>query len=217
MIPKHFHHTWPSGGEFPQVYQDYRNTFMKKHPDFGMTLWTPDDVHHHALSQDSLDLQQNPLLHYVVKADISRHEILYKFGGIYLDTDMECLKSLYPFLDHRSFAGASYSPNKVGNGCIGTEAGNPLFKDIAEAIVDNIMRQGIRRANDDPPGVSGPNFIGYYLSKLEVILPLHYFYPFKWDAIPERPDNPAEVWSESYMVHWWAGMTGWVKDARNAA
>ena len=47
------------------------------------------------------------------KSDIARYEILYKYGGIYIDTDFECLKKIpdkFLHFDFISCIGFNYSP-----------------------------------------------------------------------------------------------------------
>ena len=57
------------------------------------------------------------------KADILRYELLERYGGVYVDVDMECLQSLDPLLDARGLiflAGFSNTGTvELNNGLIG--------------------------------------------------------------------------------------------------
>lgn len=56
--------------------------------------------------------------------DYVRLHALLKHGGIYMDTDVELIKSIDHFLDHKAFSGCE-SPNHCVTGIIGSEANHP--------------------------------------------------------------------------------------------
>jgi len=223
MIPKIFHHTWPSGGALKPRFETYRQAFIKMHPDYEFKVWTCENREEYAISEISKYIQ-SPLckLHWIVISDIMRYEILYKYGGIYLDTDTEPLKNHDCFLDCDSFAGVSYSPNTIGNGTVGTVPGNPLFKKIAVDFIEMFLDLGRNACQEHPDSTIGVNFAGEYLKGLEKLYPRNYFYPFRWDEIKKNlledyltPEQRIEAgikkFPESYSIHWWSGMDkdGW--------
>jgi mannosyltransferase OCH1-like enzyme len=219
MIPKLFHHTWPSGGDIPHAFQIYIDTFKQLHPGYNFMLWKCDDVDQYALSDLSRRFQSGGDLHWVVKSDIMRHEILYKFGGIYLDTDMECLKNFDDLLKYDSFVGASYAPNTVSQGVIGTVPENPLFKEIAEKVISNILHNGIDSTNRRPAAITGPSCSEPFLKKVQYICPRDYFYPFPWNKLPivRSHEELKSKFPNSYAAHWWTGITnkdGWTKQVK---
>jgi GR25 family glycosyltransferase involved in LPS biosynthesis len=68
--------------------------------DFTVILVTPDN-----LSEFLTGLHPAyELLSYVHRADYLRHALLHKYGGIYLDMDTICFKSLYPLLKLLKYA-----------------------------------------------------------------------------------------------------------------
>jgi mannosyltransferase OCH1-like enzyme len=225
MIPKIFHHTWPSGGIFKPRFAAYRESFMRLHPDWTFMFWTCEDRDKYALSDISRYLQSPEVgLHWIVLSDIMRHEILYKYGGVYLDTDTEAAKNFDCFLDNESFAGTSHAPNTIGNGVIGTVPGNPLFKEIAESVTRALIKHGSDACQKKPEDTVGVNFAGMFLQKIKKIYPQEYFYPFRWDGIEknkvddklspsQRLEELHKKFPESYSIHWWSGMDadGWTK------
>ena len=229
MIPKIFHYVWPSGGPFKPRFAAYRESFVRLHPDWQFMFWDCNDRDRYALSDLSRVLQ-NPVksqnfepLHWIVLSDIMRHEILYKYGGVYLDTDTEAIKNFDCFLDNESFAGTSHYPNTVGNGVIGTVPGNPLFKELAENVVMSLLKMGSTACQAKPEDTVGVNFAGRYLQRVEKIYPQEYFYPFRWDGIKKAkelieahgntPQPAASAFPGSWSIHWWSGMDpdGWTK------
>ena len=84
-IPKIIHHIW-LGSPFPEKYKILRETWKKHHPDWEFVLWTDEDIEAFGLfNKDLYDQSDN----YGAKSDIARYEILYRFGGLYIDTDFE--------------------------------------------------------------------------------------------------------------------------------
>ena len=61
---------------------------MKYHPDWEYKLWTDETVKEITLiNQELFDKAKN----YGEKSDILKWELVYRFGGVYIDTDMEAL------------------------------------------------------------------------------------------------------------------------------
>jgi mannosyltransferase OCH1-like enzyme len=209
MIPKIFHHTWPSGGPLKPAFAEYRQSFMKLHPDWTFMFWTTADREKYALSEISKALQNPDMkLRYIIISDYMRWEVLYRYGGVYLDTDVECVKNFDEFLKYESFAAESYEPNGMGNAVVGTTPGNPLMKEILEASVCATLDIGIKAASEKPWELMGVNLAGKYLTKIHKTLPRNHFYPFKWD---QTAANRGKKFPDSYAVHWWSGMDpdGW--------
>lgn len=215
MIPKIFHHTWPSGGPFKERFIKYRESFMKLHPDYSFMFWTLEDIHNYALSTLSKYLQLDCKLHYVIISDLMRHEIMYRYGGIYVDTDTECLKSFDCFRKYESFGGMSWPPNGSGNGIFGSVPKNPIFKEISKGIISQIMKFGIKETMQRPEHITGPEYTKQFLGKLEHQEPVESFYPFKWDDIDRnRGQDMRLLYPDAYCVHWWSGMDdgGWTRE-----
>jgi mannosyltransferase OCH1-like enzyme len=209
MIPKIFHHTWPSGGELKPKFIKYIESFKKFHPEYKFMFWTMDDLDKFALSDLSKTIQSPKFgLPWIALSDIMRYEILYKFGGIYLDTDVECLKNFDCFLENESFA--AYSSNGVGNAVIGSVPQNPLFKTIATLVVQAAIKFGAEAIKKAPDKTIGVNLAGKLLNGVQKKYPQEYFYPFNWNDIKR---NIGKQFPNSYAVHWWSGMDpdGWVK------
>jgi len=210
MIPKLFHHCWPSGGPFPERFVNFRMSFMRHNPDWSFHFWTCAERAEYAMSATSEALQgPESKLHYVFRADLMRLEILYLYGGVYLDSDMECMKNFGPLLDNESFAGLSYN-DKIGTAVIGTVPGNLIFKMAAEAVVDSILKHETAGTLRCPPKVSGPDFLMPKLVGIAKKYPVETFYPFHWNDLDK---NRGKTFPGSYAVHWWNGMEpdGWTR------
>ena len=74
------------------------------------------------------------------KADILRYEILYRYGGIYFDTDMVLLKRIPDsFLKDDFFTAyesEEHRPGLVNNAVIGCVAGHPIMREMIQGLKD---------------------------------------------------------------------------------
>lgn len=90
IIPKIIHQIWLGGDSIPQNYKYYLETWRQFHPDWKVKIWTEKDIFKEKF--DSIDLFLSSR-NYAEQADIMRYEILKKYGGLYIDTDIECYSS----------------------------------------------------------------------------------------------------------------------------
>lgn len=108
MIPKIIHYCWLSGEPFPQDIEKYINSWRKQFPDFEFKLWDKS-----AFNINSVPFveQACSIPKWAFAADYIRLYALYNYGGIYLDVDVEVLKSFDEFLDYDFFTSMEYHYN----------------------------------------------------------------------------------------------------------
>jgi len=102
MIPKIIHYCWFGKGKMPELALSCLESWKKFLPDYKFKLW----------NEDSFDINSVP---YVKEAYLSRKfafvtdyvrlYAIYNEGGIYMDTDVEVLKSLDNLLHLPAFSG----------------------------------------------------------------------------------------------------------------
>ena len=129
MIPKIIHYCW-FGSNVPQYVQERVNAWKRVLPDYEFKLW----------NEDNYDLTQNIFLkntviakQYAFTNDFFRADVLYNYGGIYMDIDMVILKSLDRFLNCESFVGLEHDgENRIGLGIMGSVKGTRLCKELRD-------------------------------------------------------------------------------------
>ena len=89
----------------PDEVQAARQTWIDHHPEWEFRIWRLEDLTW--LRNQRLFDRAVP---YSQKSDFARYEVVHRFGGVYLDTDMECLRPLDPLLDGCEFF-AGREPN----------------------------------------------------------------------------------------------------------
>lgn len=180
-IPKIIHQIWVGPKELPIHFYEWQQTWLSMHPDWEYRLWRDQDIAALGLTNQKF---YNATTSYGEKANIARYEILYRFGGVYLDTDFECIKSLY-FLHHTCdfYAGLEFpQPNKdfliVGNAIIGARAGHSLIK----MFIDQMKHHW---HHSWQPKRSGTFFVTNIIKKnihkypdATIIFPSNFFYPW---------------------------------------
>jgi hypothetical protein len=183
MIPKIFHRTVPPG-PIPEKYEKYWRTFQWLHPDwkflthFGGNIFMSDQVRLLAL------------IHY---------------GGIYVDWDIQPLRSWEPLLDYKGFA-ARDKGGIVMNGVMGAVPNHPAMEECLRLSIAVCAAGG--SVQDAGCGVTEA-----ILSNRDdwTLLPTHYFYPYDWQEL-ERAGEDFSAIPDCYGVHHWA--TAWSKDCK---
>ncbi len=207
-IPKIIHQVW-IGSPFPEKYIYFQNTWKQYHPDWEYILWTEKEIEEFGLiNKVAYDESTN----YGQKSDIARYEILYRLGGLYVDTDFECLKS-FDILHHcfDFYTGSGFGPLfHAYMGLIGCAPGNRIIKQC----MDSINIHTIHNVNPilNILYTTGPylfaNSIKKFLNDPEiersVVFPVNYFYP-----LPNLLDNvtyeDTRDWikPETFAMHHW--------------
>lgn len=88
---KKIHQIWIGENHMPARLKAYCETVKNAFPDFEYIFWNEDLVKREAWVNEEICKGLIPC-NIGLRSDVLRMEILKKFGGIYLDTDFECLK-----------------------------------------------------------------------------------------------------------------------------
>ena len=99
-IPKVIHYCWFGSDEMPQAMETYIGSWKKHNPDYQIKRWNESnyDVYKNNYTKQAYEAKK-----YAFVSDFARMDILYEHGGIYLDTDVEVLKSLDALLYNTAF------------------------------------------------------------------------------------------------------------------
>lgn len=102
MIPKIIHYCWFGHGKMPELALKCIASWKKHLPDYELCLWNEErfDIHSVPYVEEAYNARK-----FAFVTDYVRLFALYHVGGIYMDTDVEVLKSLDCFLCHPAFSG----------------------------------------------------------------------------------------------------------------
>ncbi|TGY66080.1 glycosyl transferase [Dubosiella muris] len=131
MIPKIIHYCWFGENPLPQEAISCLKSWKEKCPNYKIVKW---DETNFNISQCKYIEEAYRQKKWAFVSDYARFYILYKYGGVYLDTDVELIKSLDEILDKGPFLGCEEGePLKVAPGLgMGVEAGNSLYKEVLD-------------------------------------------------------------------------------------
>lgn len=134
MIPKVIHYCWFGRGAMPELAIKCIESWKKFLPDYTMKLWNEDsfDINTVAYVKEAYEARK-----FAFVTDYIRLYALYNEGGIYMDTDVEVLKSLDNLLTLPAFSG--YESNKHSNfptGLMASAAGGIWVKEQLDYYTD---------------------------------------------------------------------------------
>ncbi len=202
-IPRIIHQIW-LGGDLPKNLQPYQESWKRFHPTWEYKLWTDETIKEITLiNQAAFDAADT----YHKKGVILRLELLNQFGGMYVNTDVECFQSFELLHNYYEFYAGIADISRatlVNNALIGAIPHHPLIQACVKEI----------GANDFPKKL---NYYGryYFCDTLIdtctnnpsinldtiIILPPTYLYP-----APIKKNNPSpysnKIHSSFSMSYW---------------
>lgn len=208
MIPHTLHRVWLDD-PMPYEFEEYGRRWRELHPNWEVVDWRRTADLPRLINQDHFDRARElcPGDWKRYKSDLLRLELLYAFGGVYIDTDAEPLKPLDDLVDSiNTGAFATWSPNLhhgrklLTQFVLGAEPGNAWIRRCIDGIPAATARYRHRALAymigphhvtrtwaADPSGVS--------------VLSHRLFGPQSND---ERNQGAAPDLSEAYAWHRWA-------------
>lgn len=134
MIPKTIHYCWFGGNPLSELALKCIASWKKYCPEYEIKEW----------NESNYDISQNPYMHEAYQEkrwgfvpDYARLDIIYRHGGIYLDTDVELLRSLDDLLQEKAFMGCE-AREAVSPGLgFGAEKGTQILADMMHEIYAN--------------------------------------------------------------------------------
>ena len=102
MIPKVIHYCWFGGKELPEYAQKCINSWKKYCPDYEIRQWNENnfDINVSQYVKEAYSCKK-----WAFVSDYARFWILYHYGGVYFDTDVELIKPINEIIDNGPFMG----------------------------------------------------------------------------------------------------------------
>jgi mannosyltransferase OCH1-like enzyme len=207
MIPKNIHCVWVGPRTIPETSQRLMEGWREHNPDYEFILW----------NEDNIDFSNQFVRGaYAVGAwnrvaNFARAAALHKYGGIYLDTDMELRRPLDPLLDNSCFLGFQRrDPDRdwVNCGIMGAVPGHWFMERTCQRLVEEF--DGRRYvASSSGPGLVTQLLVEEGLTTYDdapqfvrdvTVYPVRYFYPyFLGESFTEACVTP-----DTFAIHHWA-------------
>lgn len=173
-----------------------------------------DTIAYNWVESGALLLSKHPVVHY---SDFLRLFVLYKYGGIYLDTDFITLKSLDPILPNFSVAETKYW---VASAAMGF---------TTDGVIQQLVSEFMSTYNESIYAYNGPGLLTRFSQRICYtkattnmtrdncfdfeVLPIKTFYPIGYDAYQPLFNNTwlnqtMDLVKDSYAMHAWNGLIG---------
>lgn len=137
MIEKIIHYCWFGRAPLPEMAIMCINSWKKCLPEYEIKEWNEDNFDVNMIPYTKEAYKEKK---YAFVSDFARFWVLYKYGGVYFDTDVEVIKPINDILARGAFMGIEnlLSPNSgaipnVAPGLgMAVEANNPFCKEIIQ-------------------------------------------------------------------------------------
>lgn len=136
MIPKIIHYCWFGNNPLPHLVKKCIKSWIKFCPDYQIIEWNESNYNVNSITYTQQAYKEKK---YAFVSDYARFDILYNYGGIYLDTDVELVKSLDDLLNNKSFMGFE-SDDAVAPGLIiGSEKNSNIIREIKDNYLSKLF------------------------------------------------------------------------------
>lgn len=128
QIPKTIHYVWFGGNELTDLAQRCIDSWKRYCPDYEIVRWDESnfDSGGNRYFEEALKSKK-----WAFASDYARLKILFEYGGIYMDTDVEVLRPLDDFLFEAAFSGFE-AEQSVPTGLMAARAGEPFFRRLLD-------------------------------------------------------------------------------------
>lgn len=130
IIPKVIHYCWFGRNPIPDKYKKWMESWRRYCPDYEIREW----------NEDNYDIAKNAYMYEAYQKhkwgfvpDYARLDIIYEYGGIYLDTDVELVQNLDDVLYQKGFAGFEREKAVAFGLGFGAIKGLPIIREMRDA------------------------------------------------------------------------------------
>ena len=179
-IPKIIHHIWMGKKTIPDVNLYCANSVKETNPDFDYILWKDDDVDK-VMKNDFPEYYDkfNELPRMIMKIDMFRYFLMYKYGGLYTDMDYLMFKP-FDLLNEKvvipcNRENENGEPICLGNCIFASQPNHPYWKSLMDTLFTIDRKNLPFVGKDNVIKSTGPMFVfnmyNNYLNKNDIKIP----------------------------------------------
>ena len=204
MIPKRINYCWFGKGKKSKLVKRCMKSWKKNCPDYQIIEWNEDNIDFSIMPdyvKESYDAKKWGFV-----PDFIRLWIVYNYGGIYLDTDVEVIRSFDELLKFDGFAGFESETNVALGLGFGAKKGNQIIKYLMESYCNLHFKNADGSLNMIPSPVLNTKTLCQIGLKSNgkkqeingfVFFPVEYFCPLD----PAHREMIKTV--NTYSIHWY--------------
>jgi mannosyltransferase OCH1-like enzyme len=133
LVPRVVHRVWLGPEPLPGSFAAYGESWASLNPGWEVRLWTEETIPEDLRRPEVRERLRVP----AERSDILRLEILWRHGGVYVDTDFECIRPLEPLVGGLDFFCAYLKPGQANNAFIGATSGHPILDRALDELRPN--------------------------------------------------------------------------------
>lgn len=205
MIPKIIHYCWFGGNDLTDEVKKYIATWRKYCPDYKIIEWNEQnfDINCNEYAKEAYEAKK-----WAFVSDYARLKVLYEYGGIYMDTDVEVVKSFDDLLKCKAFM-CFENDKSVSIGTLGVLRKSLLIKDFLLAYEDRHFKKvnGCYDTTTNLKIVTDILVRKYSLNtngKLQVLNDI-YIYPMEYFIAKEYKSGLIKKTQSTYAIHHYKG------------
>lgn len=204
MIPKIIHYCWFGGNPLPPLAIKCIASWKKYLPEYEIKEWNESNF---AMNQFPFAKEALEHRKFAFISDVCRLHALKEEGGIYMDTDVEVLRSLDVFLGKSAFSGFE-NDDFVPTGIMASEKDGKWVTELLQ-YYDN---RSFIKSNGEPDTVSNTFIITQMMKKKGFEMNNSYqeldnyvaFYPNDYFCPKSYKTGDIELTENSYCIHHFA-------------
>lgn len=209
-IPKKIHYCWFGEKELPDFLKECMESWNRYCPDYEVVRWDENtfDVKKYEYTRQAAEYGKWGFV-----SDVARLDILYQYGGIYMDTDVKLLKTLDNLLYQKGFVGVEQWGNINTGGGIGAIPHHKMIREMLDYRLEFpfVMSDGSFNIETNGLYETMP-FIRHGMridNTLQVIndmtvYPASVFHPYNYMSCEERVED------NTVSIHYFYG--GWMEE-----
>ena len=226
-IPKIIHQIWIGPHDIPKPIKQCMETIRKYHPDWEYYLWTDDTLEedfclYDEFRGDCCEKFQGTENGLGRMSDVIRLGVLWEYGGVYLDADIEAVQPIDSLFHDFEFVIGEERPGWKGCAVLGSAPNSPFLETPMRLVKERHTAEGVEEMKRIG-AFNGAKFAGpamwndaawidremYESSDSLKIYPSEYFYPHDYHdgreiTEWEIPSNTSEFHPNLHLIHHFA-------------
>ena len=206
MIPKIIHYCWFGKNPKPDYIKKYMETWLYYCPNYTIKEWNEDnfDVYQNTYCREAYEAGK-----WAFVSDFARLKVLYDYGGVYMDTDVEVCKSLDKLLLANAFSGFETN-NSIPTGIMGSTQYNEWIGYLLSYYDNKKFRldDGTFDLKTNVQTITEMTQKKYQLNlngKYQVFGDNYVLYPFEYLCAKSLDDGKVKKTENTYTIHHFAG------------
>ena len=209
-IPRVIHYCWFGKHEIPAQYIEYIKSWKEKCPEFEIIEWNESNFN---VEENQYCKEAYQAKRWAFVSDYARLKIIYDYGGIYLDTDIELLKPLNGLLmGEKGFIGFQNCEQVTTGLGFAAAPKNPCVKKMLEMYNEQHFIKTVNKIDLTPCPVRNTVALkkcglktGEKASRIIQELNGLSVYPVDYFNPMDRNTGLLNITDNTYMIHHYAG------------